>query len=450
MLAAGEGKRMRSSLPKVLHPLLGRPMLGWVLEAVRPLSPERIIVVVGRGAEEVRGALEGTGVEFVRQHEQLGTGHAVMAAKEKLEGFPETTLILYGDTPLLKEETLQGLLDRHERTKAALTLLVAKMEDPSGYGRILRDGDGGILGIKEEVDLEGEGPKEVNGGVYAVRTPFLLEALQELRPDNRQGEYYLTDIVGVARRLGERVESFETSPEEVLGVNTRADLARAMEVLRDRAVRKWMERGVTVEDPRSVWIEPDVEIGPDTVIRPFCFLRGRTVIGRGCTLGPQVEIVDSRLEDEVTVRFSSSVEGSVLEKGVVVGPFSRLRPGTYLEAKSRVGNFVEVKKSRLGRGTKANHLAYIGDALVGKGVNIGAGTITCNYDGLRKHPTSIGDGAFIGSNVSLVAPVRVGDDAVVAAGSVITKDVPPRALGVSRAKQKTFKHWVTRWLRRKK
>jgi len=454
LLAAGEGKRMRSSIPKVLHPLLSKPMILYVLEAVKALSPERTIVVVGRGAEEVKEALKGEELVFVLQQQQLGTGHAVMQARAHLDGFSGTTLVLYGDTPLLRAETLKELLELHHRKGATLTLMTALLPDPSGYGRILRDAQGELVEIVEDREAKERGlqdVKEVNGGVYAFKTPFLLSALEELRPSKAKGEYYLTDLVAVARRRGEKVLGFRApDPAEILGVNTRAELAAAQRALASRIAERWMSEGVTIEAPETVIIEPGVQIGQDTVIRPFCYLRGSTTVGRRCTIGPHVEIVDSRLADEVTVRFACYITESVLERGTTVGPFSHLRPGAYLEEGAKVGNFVEVKKSRLGRGTKANHLAYIGDALVGEGVNIGAGTITCNYDGFRKHPTVIGDRAFIGSNVALVAPVKVGEGALVGAGSVITKDVPPGALGVGRARQRNLKRWVAKWMRRKR
>lgn len=446
VLCAGKGKRMRSARPKVLHEVLGRPMIDWVLDALLPLGPSEVIGVSSRDPV-LLDALRVRGMRVFVQEEPLGTGHAVMAASRALEGFEGDVLILYGDTPLLRAETLRGLLEYHRLKGATLTLLGARPEDPRGYGRILRDPEGRPVKIVEEADLEGDAPWEVNAGVYAVRAPFLLSALKELRPENRQGEYYLTDIVQVASGRGERVEVFlSRDPTEILGVNTRSDLARAQEVLRLRVLEALMAEGVTIEDPASTWIEPEVKIGRDTLIRPSTFLRGRTTIGDNCVLGPVVEVVDSEIGDGVQVRFCSHLEGVRIGPGATVGPFSRLRPGTVLEEGVRVGNFVEVKNSRLGRGTKANHLAYIGDAEVGEEVNIGAGAITCNYDGVRKHRTVIGPRAFIGSNVSLVAPVTVGEEATVGAGSVITKDVPPESLAVERSKQRV----VPRWSRRRK
>lgn len=444
LLCGGKGKRMRSALPKVLHPLLGRPMVQWVLEALVPLGPSEVLVV-SSPEPSLLEFFEDRGLKVFVQEQPLGTGHAVMAARGGLEGFPGDVLILYGDTPLLRPDTLEGLLAHHRRTGAVLTLLSAKPDDPKGYGRILRDPEGRPLRIVEEADLEGEGPEEINAGVYAVKAPFLLEALGELRPDNRQGEYYLTDIVEVASRRGLPVEVFPCpDPTEVMGINTRLDLAKAQEVLRRRVLEGWMLQGVTVEDPATTWVEPEVRIGRDTVIRPHTFLRGRTVVGEGCVIGPVVEVLDSEIGDGARVGFCCHIEGAVIGPGASVGPFSRLRPGTVLEEEVRIGNFVEVKNSRLGRGTKANHLAYIGDAEVGEEVNIGAGAITCNYDGKRKHRTVIGPRAFIGSNVSLVAPVTVGEGATVGAGSVITKDVPSDSLAVERAKQRVVPNWSRR------
>jgi len=444
VLSAGHGKRMCSSVPKVLHPILGRPLLGWVLKALEPLNCEEILVVCGpEGA--VIDFLKDKGVKTVIQEERLGTGHAVMVAEKELLDFSGTLLILYGDTPLLRSETLKGLLDHHKEKKATFTLLSAVLENPKGYGRIIRDQEGRPKKIVEESDLKGEQSNEINGGVYAVETPFLFKALREIQPNNRQGEYYLTDIVEIAYRWNERVETFFTDwPLEVLGVNTRLDLSKAEEILRQKIVEKWALEGVTIEDPKSTWIEPEVKIERDTVIRPFCFLRGKTSIGPNSTIGPFVEIIDSEIGEGVKVDFCSHIEGSFVGNYSKVGPFSRLRPGSRLEEGVKVGNFVEVKNSRLGRGSKANHLAYLGDAEIGEEVNVGAGTITCNFDGKTKHRTIIGDRVFIGSNVSLVAPIVVGDDATIGAGSVITKEVPEGSLAVERSKQKIIPNWSRR------
>jgi len=444
ILAAGQGKRMRSALPKVLHPLLGRPMISYVLDVAKELFPERLIVVVGHEKERVKEAV-GEGVTFVDQGEPLGTAHAVMAAEPALQGFEGQVMILCGDCPLLRPQTLRSLLQRHRDERADLTLLTAHLDDPTGYGRILRGVMGRIKGIVEESDAKGKELqiKEVNSGVYVVEAPSLFSALKEVDRSNVQGEFYLTDIVALFHSQRRKITSFLTPyPEEIWGVNTRADLAQVQQRILERILQGWMLSGVTIEDPKSTFIEPHVQIGRDTVIRPFSFLRGRTSIGEGCLIGPHVEIVDSKIGDGAQVRFCSLVVESELGEGVTVGPFSHLRPGTCLREGVRIGNFVEVKKARIGPGTKANHLAYIGDAQVGEGVNIGAGTITCNYDGFKKHLTVIGDGAFVGSNTALVAPVTVGKGAVIGAGSVITKDVPSEALAVGRAKQKTIKRWV--------
>jgi len=444
VLSAGHGKRMRSSIPKVLHPILGRPLLGWVLKALEPIDWEEIIVVCGP-EEAVIDFLKDKGVKTVIQQERLGTGHAVMVAERELSGFVGTLLILYGDTPLLRSETIKGLLDHHREKKATLTLLSAVLEDPRGYGRIIRDERGRPKRIVEESDLKGEGSKEINGGVYAVETPFLFKALREIRPDNRQGEYYLTDIVEVAYRWNEKVEVFFTDwPLEVLGVNTRLDLSKAQEILREKIAEKWALEGVTIEDPKSTWIEPEVTIGRDTLIRPFCFLRGKTSVGPNSVVGPFVEIIDSQIGQGVRVDFGCHIEGSFIGDYCKLGPFTRLRPGSRLEEGVKVGNFVEIKNSRLGRGTKANHLAYLGDAEIGEEVNVGAGAITCNFDGKKKHKTIIGDRVFIGSNVSLVAPIVIGDDATIGAGSVITKEVPQGSLAVERSKQRIIPNWSRR------
>jgi bifunctional UDP-N-acetylglucosamine pyrophosphorylase / glucosamine-1-phosphate N-acetyltransferase len=448
ILAAGKGKRMRSGLVKVLHPLLGRQMLSFPLGcALDGLHPEKTIVVIGHQAGQIRAAFPDQRITFVEQKEQLGTGHAVAMAEPTLKDFKGTILILSGDTPLIRAETLMEMVKRHRNEKTTLTILTTLRQDPAGYGRVIRGkgAAGKVQRVVEEKDAlpRQRGIKEVNTGIYCVEAPFLFQALSTLRADNAQGEYYLPDIIEAALRKKKKVETFiAADPVEVMGINTRAELVEAEAIIADQVRRHWMVEGVTIHDPGSVYIEPTVHIGRDTVIRPNCYLRGETVIGEGCRIGPQVEICDSQVGNRVEIRFCTMITESRIADEAIVGPFSHLRPNCQLEKGAKIGNFVEVKKSRIGAGTKANHLAYIGDSEVGAGVNIGAGAITCNYDGFQKHQTIIEDGAFVGSNTALVAPVKVGKGASVGAGTTVTKDVPPHALAVSRARQKSIKNWV--------
>jgi bifunctional UDP-N-acetylglucosamine pyrophosphorylase/glucosamine-1-phosphate N-acetyltransferase len=448
ILAAGMGKRMRSDLVKVLHPLLGKPMLGYLLELIiEHLQPEKTIVVVGHQAQQIQDAFSDPRITFVRQKDQLGTGHAVSMAEPLLRDFKGCALILCGDIPLITAQTLTELATRHRGKKATLTLLTAHREDPTGYGRIVHGTLGKVHKVVEEKDATSKEReiKEVNTGIYCVQTRFLFKALAKVRSDNAQEEYYLPDIIEVAHHKKKKINTFSTpDPAEVMGINTRAELAQAEEILAERVRQHWMTEGVTIQDPGSVFIEPSVRIGKDTVLYPNCYLRGETIIGEGCRIGPQVEISDSQIGKGVQIRFCTMITESTIEAGAIVGPFSHLRPHCYLEKGAKIGNFVEVKKSRIGQGTKANHLSYIGDSDLGKGVNIGAGTITCNYDGFNKHRTIIEDEVFVGSNTALVAPVTVGKGAVVGAGATITKDIPPYALAVGRAKQKGIKRWVTK------
>jgi bifunctional UDP-N-acetylglucosamine pyrophosphorylase/glucosamine-1-phosphate N-acetyltransferase len=448
ILAAGKGKRMRSGLVKVLHPLLGRQMLGFPLEcALDGLHSGKTVVVIGHQAEQIRTAFPDPKITFVEQKEQLGTGHAVAMAEPMLKDFQGTILILSGDTPLITAQTLLEMVKHHRHEKATLTILTAFREVPTGYGRVIRGkgAAGKVQRVVEEKDAtqQQQKIKEVNTGIYCVEAPFLFQALAALRADNAQKEYYLPDIIEAALRKKKKVATI-TAPDavEVMGINTRAELAQAEDIVADRVRRHWMAEGVTIHDPGSVYIEPSVRIGRDTVIRPNCYLRGETVIGEGCRIGPQVEIVDSQVGNRVQIRFCTMITESRIADEAIVGPFSHLRPNCQLEKGAKIGNFVEVKKSRIGPGTKANHLAYIGDSEVGAGVNIGAGTITCNYDGYQKHRTIIEDGVFVGSNTALVAPVKIGKGASVGAGTTVTKDVPPYALAVGRARQKSIKKWA--------
>lgn len=443
ILAAGKGTRMKSKAPKVLHQVGGKPMLRQVVDVARAVGSSRTVVVAGFEGDRVMQEM-GAALEYAIQSEQLGTGHAVMQARPLLQGYSGTILLLCGDTPLLTRSTLEKLRDEHRRQAAAATVLTACLPDPSGYGRILRDTAGDVIGIVEQKDASAEQLKitEINTGIYCFEAEPLFAALDGLTCDNAQKEYYLTDVLSILARAGHRVCAVETDDfSETLGINSRVQLAEAESILRRRKLVELMEAGVTVMDPASTFVDAEVSIGSDTVIYPFTWLEGSTVIGQECRIGPNTRIADSILGDRVAIHFSYAHECKIAD-GAAVGPYVHLRPATELAAGVKVGNFVEIKNSQVGQGSKVPHLSYIGDTDMGAGVNIGSGAITVNYDGKKKHRTVIGDNAFIGCNTNLVAPVSVGDNAYIAAGSTITKDVPPGALGVGRARQANIAGWV--------
>ena len=445
ILAGGKGTRMKSAVPKVLHPLAGAPVIDYVLRTAAALSPASRTIVVGHGADRVRDTLAGhADLRFVVQEPQLGTAHAVMQAAPVLEGATGTLLLLYGDVPRLSVETVRALLDEHERSGNAATVLTAIVPDPTSYGRILRD-DRGIARIVEHRDATAEerAVREINSGIYAFDLEPLFAALSRIATDNDQGEYYLTDLVGIYRADRRRVGALVAErPDEILGINGRGELAAmAKRIWRERA-ETLMAAGVTLEDPDTTYVDADVAIGRDTTIRPGVFLEGRTTIGADCVIHPGVRIVDSTLGDHVVILDHCSIDGARIAEHAQVGPFARIRPGTEVCRHAQMGNFVELKKTRLGAGSKAMHLAYLGDATIGEDVNIGAGAITCNYDGVRKNPTVIEDGAFIGSDSQLVAPVTVGRGAYVAAGSSITEDVPAESLAIARGRQVNKPGWA--------
>ncbi len=448
ILAAGLGKRMRSRRIKLLHQVAGRPMVAHVAEAARALRPARLVAVVGHQADEVREALAGLCDLFALQSEQRGTGHAVVTAAPLLRrGGSSTLVILSGDVPAVRVSTLRALVARHRRSGAALTFVSTRVPDPSGYGRVVRDRDGRVARIVEERDAAPEEReiREINAGIYCAERASLLAALRSARPDNAQGEYYLTDAVHRLLSRGKRVAAvLHPEAEEVLGVNTRAELARANAALYARAAEALQERGVTLLDPARSWIDPRARVGRDSIIWPDVVIEGPCVLGEDTVVRPGCRLRNVAAGRGVEIRDHCVLDDARLGDGAVVGPFAHLRPGTVLETGSRVGNFVEVKKSRLGRGTKAMHLTYLGDATIGPGCNIGAGTITCNYDGVRKNPTTLDAGVFIGSDTQLIAPVRVGKGAYVAAGSTVTDDVPPGALAIGRGKQRNIEGWVAR------
>jgi bifunctional UDP-N-acetylglucosamine pyrophosphorylase/glucosamine-1-phosphate N-acetyltransferase len=443
ILAAGEGKRMRSRTPKVLHALCGRPLLSYPLRLARTLS-DRVALVVGPDADGVR-ALVGPDAAVVEQRERLGTGHAVLQAREVCPD-QGVLLVLAADMPLLLLETLERLIAHHRTTGAAATVLTAVVERPFGYGRVLRQG-GRVKRIVEERDATDDEKKiaEINTSVYCFDAGRLWPALAEIRPDNDQGELYLTDVLGVLVRAGARVEGISVGdPVEAMGVNDRAQLAALATIQRRRILERVMAEGVTVLDPASTYVDDTVTIGADTTLYPNVLIEGTTTIGAGCVIGSGCQITSSRLADGVRLRPYCVLTDSDLEEGAELGPFAHLRPKAVIGARAKVGNFVEIKKSRLGRGSKANHLAYIGDTTVGEGVNIGAGAITCNYDGFEKHETTIKDGAFIGTNVSMVAPITIGEGAYIGSGSVVTKDVPADALAFERSPQIVKDGWAAR------
>jgi bifunctional UDP-N-acetylglucosamine pyrophosphorylase/glucosamine-1-phosphate N-acetyltransferase len=456
VLAAGLGTRMKSARAKVLHRLADRPLIRHVLDAVGALSPERLVVVVGHQAREVEAACapangdrggRGVTVRFVLQTEQRGTGHAVQCAMPALEGFSGDVLIVYGDTPALRAQTLAALVAGHRHANATVSLLTACFQDPTGYGRILRDDSGAIARIVEERDASPaeRRVREINPGIYCVAADFLEAAVGALATDNAQREYYLTDIVSMARADGRPVWTRTVDdPAELSGVNTRAELAGMEARARAGIVEKWMAAGVTFEDPATAYVGADVRIGRDTVIGPNTTLRGATVIGEGCRIDGSAYLDGARLGDRVRLKFGTVITDSEVGDDAEIGPFAHLRPGTVLAESVRIGNFVETKKAVVGRRTKANHLSYLGDVTIGEATNVGAGTITCNYDGFRKHRTVIGDRVQIGSDTQLVAPVEVGSDAYVGAGTTVTRNVDPGALVVSRVPQRQIAGWVER------
>lgn len=446
ILAAGKGTRMKSALAKVLHPICGQAMLGYPLQAARQAGFEQLCVVVGHQAESVRQAFAAAEVDWVEQTEQLGTGHALQCAAESLTGFSGTLLLLCGDVPLLRPETLQQLQKYHARERAAVTVLTAEMPNPTGYGRIIREGEQ-VLRIVEEKDA-GEQEKqlsEINTGTYLFDAEFVFAALKTLKTDNAQGEYYLTDVVAAAVAAGKKTRAIcVADPTEVMGINDRCQLAEAEALMRWRVNTELMRGGVSMIDPTTVYVDTAVDVGADTLLHPNVQLRGATKIGANCTLESGVVVVDSTIADGVHLKAGSAIEESQVGPACKIGPMAHLRPGTVLAGNNKIGNFVETKKATLGEGSQSSHLTYIGDAEVGCNVNFGCGTITCNYDGASKHKTTIEDDVFIGSDVQFVAPIHIGRNSLIGAGSTITKDVPADSLAISRSEQKNVVGWALR------
>lgn len=445
VLAAGKGTRMKSALPKAAHRLCGKPLARFAVDLTRGVGADRVIMVVGHGADAVQNAV-GEDVEYVLQEPQLGTGHAVQQAAPLLRDFTGTVLVINGDVPLVPPETLAALLARHRETGAAATLLSAVLDEPASYGRIVRRPDGAVARIVERKDATPEiaALREINAGVYCFAAPELFRVVFGLDRNNQQGELYLTDVIEQLTAEGKRVEACVTEDPLVMqGVNDRVELAQAASVLRERINRRWMLEGVTLIDPAATYIDADVEIGPDTVIYPMTFLEGRTRVGAGCQLGPGARIVDTTLGNGVTVQSSLVVEAEIGDE-TRIGPFANLRPGCRLGRGVKVGDFVELKNATIGDRTSLAHLSYIGDAEVGERVNIGASVVTVNYDGRRKFRTQIGAGAFVGCHATLIAPVTVGENAYVAAASPVTEDVPPDALAIARSRQTNKEGWAAR------
>jgi bifunctional UDP-N-acetylglucosamine pyrophosphorylase / glucosamine-1-phosphate N-acetyltransferase len=445
VLAAGQGTRMKSNLPKVLHPLGGRPLFLHVLRTAQRLNPNPVAIVIGHGAEAVRSAYAGNDVAWILQEQQRGTGHAVLCAKEAFKEFKGEVIILSGDVPFIREQTLLMLVAHHRSRSAALTLLTAFLDEPKGYGRILRDDHGNVTGIVEEKDatLGERGIREVNAGVYVVSAPFVFAALSEIKNHNQQGEYYLPDIVAIGLAQRADIETVRVDDvREMLGINTREELAFMEKNLRQSINKKWMLAGVTFKDPDTTYIEDSVTIGKDTVIGPNTQLRGKTVVGERCQIDGSAFLTDAQIGDEVHLRFSVVMTGCRVANGAIIGPFAHLRPGSNLGPNVHIGNFVETKEAKIGQGTKANHLTYLGDVTIGSEANIGAGTITCNYDGFHKYNTTIGDRVQVGSDTTLIAPVSLGDDVYVATASTVRHDVPAGALVYNQRDERVREGWT--------
>jgi len=445
ILAAGRGTRMKSGLPKVLHSIGGKPLFLHVLETARLLQPRRVAIVVGYGADLVRHAYGGAEVTWVTQENQLGTGHAVLSAKQSFTDFSGDLLILSGDVPLISERTLRTMVARHSEENVALTLMTAVLDEPSGYGRILRDGHGALKATVEEKDATEEQRRiqEVSVGAYVAQGEFLFKTLEQVRNDNRQGEYYLPDIIGIGIGHGRKIATVQVAdPREMMGINTREELARMEKTLRDRINKRWMDAGVTLKDPDTTYIEDGVTIGRDTIIGPNTQLCGRTIIGERCKIDGTAFLTDVEIGDDVQLKFSVVMTSSRIDPGAIVGPFAHLRPGTWLGRSVHIGNFVEAKAAQIGEGTKANHLTYLGDVTIGRDTNIGAGTITCNFDGFNKYKTQIGDRVQVGSDTTLVAPVALGDDAYVATATTVRRDVPAGALVYNERQERVREGWT--------
>lgn len=436
ILAAGKGTRMKSKLYKVLHPVAGKPMVEHIIDQVEKTNPTEVVTIVGHGAEAIQGHL-GERSHYALQSEQKGTGHAVMQASALLEGKKGTTLVITGDTPLLKAETLNNLFEYHQGKNASATILTAHAEDPTGYGRIIRDHVGIVEKIVEQKDASNQEAlvQEINTGTFCFDNESLFAALSKIDTNNSQGEYYLTDIIEILKKAGKTIAAYRMDIfEEAMGVNDRVALAEANKIMHCRLNKMHMMNGVTFIDPENTYIDEGVIIGSDTVIEAGVRIKGATVIGEDCFIGANSEIVDSKIADNVKI-LQSVIEESVILKNADVGPFAHLRPNTEIGERVHIGNFVEIKNASLDEDTKVGHLTYVGDAKLGKDINVGCGVVFVNYDGLNKHQTVVGDHAFIGSNVNLVSPVIVEDNAMIAAGSTITKDVAEYDLAIARVQQ---------------
>jgi len=441
ILAAGKGTRMKSNYCKVLQPVAGRPMLAYVLDAARTLTLDKLAIVIGHQADEIIRRFEAPDLSFVRQEPQLGTGHAVKQCSVLFQKFDGHVLVMCGDTPLIKEDTLAGFINYHDEKSSLLSVLTTNLEDPFGYGRIARDSADHVSKIVEEKDATSseKAIQEINTGIYIVESNLLFDMLNKIKAENVQKEYYLTDVVSEANKEGVTVYGCCTEdPSVVVGVNSRLELAAANTVMWERIRRRLMSDGTTLLDPSSFYADFGITIGPDTVIYPNVMITGVSSIGNDCVIEPGCLINDSKIGNRVHILLGSKVDKAEIEDDASIGPMAHLRPNARIGRNAKIGNFVEVKNTVVGEGTKAAHLTYLGDSRIGEGVNIGCGTITCNYDGKKKHPTIIEDGCFVGSDVQFVAPVRIGSGSVIGAGSTITKDVPPNSLAVSRSKQKTF------------
>ena len=443
ILAAGQGKRIKSNLPKVLHKVCGKEMVKHVIDTVKKAEIQDINLIIGKGAELVEEKTKDTGVTYSLQAEQLGTGHAVKCAKKFLENKSGVVAVFTGDTPLIKQSTVESLINDHINNKNAATILTAMVDDPTGYGRIVRDESGKVLKIVEHKDCNEEELKikEMNSAIYCFDIELLVKSLDKLNNNNKQGEYYLTNVIGILKDEGYSIGAVVTDIEETIGVNSRVQLAEAEEILRNRINTIHMENGVTLIDPKTTYIGADVEIGKDTIIYPNNILEGNTVIGENCLLYQNSRIKDSVIGNEVDIQ-SSVILDSKIGDNTTVGPFAYIRPDSIIGKSTRIGDFVEIKKATIGDGTKVSHLTYIGDAEVGSGCNFGCGTVVVNYDGKEKHKTIIGDHSFIGCNTNLVSPVKVGDSTYIAAGSTITAEVKEGDLAVARAKQRNISGWV--------